>query len=431
MDITIISLLILAFLILLLGSSVWIGISLLLVSTGSLLIFTDTPPTQILADILWNDANDYTMFALAGFIFMGEIMLRSTMSKNLFKGLAPWMALLPGKLFHVNIAGSTLFSAVSGSSAATTATIGKITLQELSARNYNQSLSLGSLAGAGTLGFLIPPSLIMIVYGITANVSIGQLFFAGVFPAILLAFCLSFYIAIRSIINPNLAPEKEKFTWKDRIESLPLFLPIVLLITFVLGSIYTGWATPTESAALGVVGALLFAVISRSMTFKQFQDSILGAIKTTTMIMLIVVSASYLSVVFGHLRIPAELTQVVASLELSGWQLLLILTILYIFMGFFLDGFSIIVMSLPLVLPLIVEVGFSPLWFGIYLVLLIEAAQITPPVGFNLFVISGLSKVDVLRIALYALPSFLIIMLVVIIIYIYPEIVLWLPGFVE
>nr|WP_255679625.1 TRAP transporter large permease subunit [Brevibacillus humidisoli] len=411
-----------------LGSTIWVGLSLFLVGIGSFAFFTDSPPMTILANVLWNNTHSSTMMALPLFIFMGEILFRSKISENLFKGLSPWMSFLPGRLIHVNIIASSLFAAVSGSSAATTATVGKITLPELLKRNYDRSLSLGSLAGAGTLGFLIPPSMIMLVYGIVAEVSIGKLFIAGVIPGILLAAAFSGFTIIRCIVNPDLAPKGESYTWADRIKSLPLLLPVCILIVMVLGSIYAGWATPTEAASVGVVGALFFALLSRSLNKDIFWEAVLGAVKTSSMIMLIVVGASYLSVAVGYLGIPASLTQWIGTLGLSRFQLIMLMSIMYIILGCLLDGFSMIVMSLPLALPLIIAAGFDPLWFGIYLIMMIEVAQITPPVGFNLFVINGLVRDDVLKIAWYALPSFLMILAVVAIVTLYPDIVLWLPN---
>lgn len=294
-------------------------------------------------------------------------------------------------------------------------------------RNYNRSLSIGSLAGAGTLGFLIPPSMMMIVYGITAEVSIGRLFIAGIIPGIILAFGFSAYIVIRSLLSAEDKKSMEHYTWGDRIRALPQLLPIIILILFVLGSIYTGWATPTEAAAVGVLGSFIIALFSRTLTIDVFKKIILGSVKTTTMIMLIVMGASYLSVTVGYLNIPTRLTQFISELGLSGYQLIIILAIMYILLGMLLDGFSLIVMSLPLALPLIVAAGFDPIWFGVFLILMIEIAQITPPVSFNLFVINGIVKEDVLRIAIYVIPSFIIILIVTALITIYPEIVLWLP----
>lgn len=427
MSVGIVSLSLLGLLFLFLGSTVWVGVSLFIVGIISILLFTNNPPLTILSNILWNNTNSATMMALPLFILMGEILVRSKLSENLFKGLAPWMNFLPGRLLHINIVASGLFSAVSGSSAATTATVGKITLPELFKRNYNRSLSIGSLAGAGTLGFLIPPSMMMIVYGIAAEVSIGRLFIAGIAPGIMLAVGFSGYIIVRSLISRNGVQDEETFTWSDRFKALPQLLPVILLIVLVLGSIYTGWATPTEAASVGVLGAFIIALFSRNLNRKVLTEIIIGSVKTSTMIMLIVCGASYLSVTVGYLNIPQKLTLFISELGLTGFQLIIILSIMYIILGMLLDGFSLIVMSLPLALPLIVAAGFDPLWFGIYLILMIEIAQITPPVGFNLFVINGLVKEDVLKIAYYAIPSFIIILLATAIITVYPEIVFWLP----
>ncbi|MCL6448166.1 MAG: TRAP transporter large permease subunit [Armatimonadetes bacterium] len=429
MDIFTISIAILAFLVLFLGSTVWIGISLFIVGILAFTLFTGSPPLTILSNILWNNTSNSTMIALPLFIFMGEIFFRSNISQNMFKGLSPWMEVLPGRLIHVNIIACALFAAVSGSSAATTATVGKITLPELLKRNYNRALCIGSLAGAGTLGFLIPPSLIMLVYGIVADVSIGKLFIGGIIPGIMLASAFSGFVFLRCVLKPDLAPRgNNKHTWNERIKSIPLVLPVIALITMVLGSLYLGWATPTEAATVGVLGSLLFAVFSRSIDKRSFFDAVLSSVRTSCMIMLIVCGASYLSVAVGYLGIPGELTKFVGTLGLSKYSLIAIMTILYIILGCMLDGFSIIVMTLPLALPLIKAVGLDPLWFGIYLVIMIEIAQITPPVGFNLFVINGLIDEDMLNIAKYALPSFLLMLFVVAIITVYPKIVLTLPN---
>ncbi|GKV64005.1 MULTISPECIES: TRAP transporter large permease [unclassified Sporosarcina] len=428
MSLAVVSITLIGLLVLFLGSTIWVGVSLFLVGIGGLMFFTSSPPMTIMNNILWNNTNSSTMLALPLFILMGEILFRSKISENLFKGLTPWISFLPGRLIHVNIAASSLFAAVSGSSAATTATVGKITLPELSKRNYDRSLSLGSLAGAGTLGFLIPPSMMMIVYGIVADVSIGKLFIAGIVPGIILAAGLSGYIIIRCLINPSLAVGDEKYSWAYRFQTLPLILPVIVLIVLVLGSIYSGWATPTEAASVGVAGSLVFALFSRTLTISIFKEVLLATVKTSTMIMLIVAGASYLSVVVGYLNMPAKLTAFISEMGLSSYMLIVILTIMYIILGCLLDGFSMIVMTMPLALPLIVAAGFDPLWFGIYLIFMIEVAQITPPVGFNLFVINGMVEEDILTIAKYALPSFLIILLIVAVVTVFPEIILWLPN---
>ena len=428
MDLFTVSFSLLACLAAFLLGTVWVGISLFLVGAVGFLLFTESPLLTIMANIAWNSTSGSTMLALPLFVLMGEILFRSKISENLFNGLSPWMDHLPGRLVHVNIVACTLFAAVSGSSAATTATVGKITLPQLLKRNYDRSLVLGSLAGAGTLGIMIPPSMMMLVYGILADVSIGKLFIAGVIPGLLLAVGFSGFVALRCLFNPNLAPRGDlRYTWGDRLKTIPQLLPVIFLIVMVLGSIYLGWATPTEAAAVGVLGSLFFAKISQSLDWKVFKEALMGSVKTSCMIMWIVCGASFLSVAVGYLGIPAGLTAYIGTLALSKYMLIAILSVMYIILGCLLDGFSMIVMSLPIALPLIKAAGFDPIWFGIYLVVMIEVAQITPPVGFNLFVINGLVGDSLFTIAKYALPSFIIMMLFTIAITVYPDLVLFLP----
>lgn len=429
MDLLLISVTLLGLLAFFLGSTVWIGLSLFLIGASGFALFTSNDPLAIMANIMWNSTSGSTMIALPLFIFMGEILFRSKISENLFKGVSPWMDRVPGRLIHVNIVASTLFAAVSGSSAATTATVGKITLPELLKRGYDRSLCLGSLAGAGTLGFLIPPSMVMLVYGIVADVSIGKLFIAGVLPGLVLATAFSGFVTLRCMMNPALAPAGDiRYTWKDRLQTIPQLAPVISLIVMVLGSIYMGWATPTEAAAVGVLGAIFFAALSKSLDKDVFQQAVMGAVKTSCMIMLIVSGASFLSVAVGYLGIPANLTAYISTLGLSPYMLIVILSVMYIILGCLLDGFSMIVMSLPIALPLIKVAGFDPLWFGIYLVIMIEVAQITPPVGFNLFVINGLVGDNLLTIARYALPSFFIMLILTALITVYPQLVLAIPN---
>ena len=420
---------ILGLLLLFLGGSVWIGIALFLVGIGGFFVFTDVSFGAILANVVWNNTSSSAMMALPFFIWMGEILFRSRISENLFRGLSPWMDSIPGRLVHVNILACTFFAAVSGSSAATTATVGKITVPELQKRGYDHDLSIGSLAGAGTLGFMIPPSMMMLVYGIIGDVSIGKLFIAGFIPGFMIAFLFSAYILIRCLITPSLAPRGEdRYSWKDRFLALPAIAPVVILVLFVLGSIYMGWSTPTEAGAIGVLGAFFFAALTRSLTWEVFKVSLLGTVKTSCMIMLIVMGASYLSNVIGYLGITRALTDYVTTLGLSPYALIIILSILYLILGCLVDGFSMIVMTAPVVIPLIQAAKFDPIWFGIYLVLMIELAQVTPPVGFNLFVISGLNNDSLVTIAKAAFPFFMLMLLATFLITVFPEIVLYLPN---
>ncbi len=429
MDIITVSLAIAAMLVVFMGGTLWIGIALFLVGLGSFLLFTELPFGTILANTAWNNTSGSAMMALPMFVWMGEILFRSRISQNLFKGLTPWMDRIPGRLLHVNILACTFFAAVSGSSAATTATVGKITVPELDKRGYNRALASGSLAGAGTLGFLIPPSMMMLVYGIIGDVSIGKLFIAGIIPGFLLAALFSGYIALRCLITPSLAPAgSDRHSWRERLRAIPEILPVLILILAVLGSLYTGWATPTEAGTVGVVGALVFALFTRSLGWQVFRESLMGAIKTSAMIMLIIMGASYLSVVVGYLGITRELTLLVTEMGLSPYMLILILCLLYLLLGCLVDGFSMIVMTTPIVLPLVTAAGFDTVWFGIFLVLVIELAQITPPVGFNLFVISSLNQDDIFVIAKQSLPFFAIMLMATALITVFPQIVLFLPN---
>jgi len=411
-----------------LAAGVWVGFALFMVGFVGMVFFSSLPAGNNMASSVWATVEKWEYVALPLFILMGEILYRSGISEKLFKSLVPWLYRLPGGLLLMNIVSCTLFAAVSGSSAATTATVGRITLAEFDKLGYDRSLSMGSLAGAGTLGFLIPPSLIMIVYAIQAEVSIGKMFMAGVLPGLLLAGIYSAYIIYRGIKNPEIAPRtQQNYSWSERFLALKDLAPLILLILMVLGSIYGGFATPTEAAALGVLGAFVFAVINKKMSFRIIFECLAGAVKTTTMIMIIVVGAGFLSRVMGFLGIPAAITQAIGVMNLSPIMLMILLGGVYIILGCLLDGFSIVVMTLPIALPMVVQAGFDPIWFGIYLILMVELSQITPPVGFNLFVIQGLTGEPIMKIARYALPFFFLMLLTTAIITLFPDIALYLP----
>jgi len=427
-SIAIMCLLVFGVLVLTLSSGIWVGFSLFIVGFVGMVFFSSLPAGNNIASSVWATIEKWEYVALPMFILMGEILYRSGISEKLFASLVPWLYRLPGGLLLMNIISCTLFAAVSGSSAATTATVGRITLAELDKLKYDRSLAMGSLAGAGTLGFLIPPSLIMIVYAILAEVSIGKMFVAGILPGLLLAGIYSGYIIYRGIRNPEIAPKsKESYSWKERMVGLKDLVPMAILIIMVLGSIYGGFATPTEAAALGVFGATIFAVINRSMNFKIMLECLMGAVKTNAMIMLIVIGAGFLSRVMGFLGIPAALTTTITQMHLSPYMLMILLGVVYVILGCILDGFSIVVMTLPIALPMVTAAGFDPIWFGIYLILMVELSQITPPVGFNLFVIQGLTDEPIMQIAKYAFPFFLLMVLTTAIVTVFPEIALFLP----
>ncbi len=415
-----------------LGSGVWIFAGLLLVGVSILVFVLGFPLDRvgfIMKGILWRASNSWEIASIPMFIFMGEMIYRSDMSDRIFRGLAVFVEHLPGRLLHTNIAGCTLFAAVSGSSAATTATIGKITTRTLLGRGYHSGLAVGSLAGAGSLGLLIPPSIVMIIYGVLAEVSIARLFAAGLLPGLLVAFLYSSYIGIRGVMSEEIAPSRGKEF--DMHEIGPAFLdlvPIMFLIAVVLGGIYTGVTTPSEAAAVGVVATIVVTLLLRRLTFEIFWNSLMSAIAVSAMVVSIVVSAAFLSTAMGYSHVPRNLALLIASWELTPFALIAVLAIFYLVLGLFLDGISITVMSLPITLPLALQAGWDPIWFGIFLVIMIELAQITPPVGFNLFVIQGLTGWNIGRIAAAAAPFFLLMCLAAVFIVIWPEIALWLPG---
>jgi C4-dicarboxylate transporter, DctM subunit len=428
MDI-LITLALIAFLFILLGFGTWIGIGLLGVAWIAMELFTNRPVGDAMAVTVWGSASSWTLTALPLFIWMGEILFRTKLSEDMFKGLAPWVNWLPGRLLHTNIIGCTIFAAVSGSSAATCATIGKMTLPELEKRGYPQDMTIGSLAGAGTLGLLIPPSIIMIVYGVASDTSITKLFIAGVFPGLLLAGLFMGYVIIWSLLNPEKIPAPDRhFSLKEKLYESRHLIPVVLLIVLVLGSIYVGIATATEAAALGVVGALALSGVQGSMNWKTFKDSLMGATRLYCMIALILAGAAFLTLAMGYIGLPRHLAEWIGSIGLAPFWLLFGLMIFYIVLGCFLDGISMVVLTMGVILPTILKAGIDPIWFGIFIVLVVEMAQITPPVGFNLFVLQGMTKKEITYIAKVALPFFFLMMAAVLLIYFVPGIVTWLPA---
>ena len=411
-----------------LGTGIWVGISMIGVSAIGMLMFTSRPVGDAMATTMWSMGSSWSLTALPLFVWMGEILFRTKLSENLFKGLSPWLSKLPGGLIHVNVLGCAIFAAISGSSAATVATVGKMSIPELRKRNYPENLLLGTLAGSGTLGLLIPPSIILIIYGITVEESIAKLFIAGVIPGIVLAFLFMIYVITWSIKNKKIMPIiSEDFSFLEKVKQSGQLLPVVLLIFSVIGSIYAGIATATEAASLGVLGALLLSYFQKSLTKESFNKSLLGATKTSCMIAFILAGSSFLTLAMAFTGLPNNLAVFIHTLQLSPYMLLLVLTLFYIILGMFLDGISAVVLTMAIIEPMIRQAGFDMIWFGIYLVIVVEMAQITPPVGFNLFVLQGMAKKDMGFIARSAFPLFLLMILAVIIIIAFPELALWLP----
>jgi C4-dicarboxylate transporter DctM subunit len=413
---------------LILGSGVWIGLTLSGVAWIGMELFSSRPAGDAMAVTIWGSSSSWTLTALPLFVWMGEILFRTRLSQDMFKGLAPWMQSLPGRLLHTNVVGCTIFAAVSGSSAATCATIGKMTLPELKSRGYPEHMIVGTLAGASTLGLLIPPSIIMIVYGVSAEVSIAKLFIAGVLPGVLLAVLFSGYISIWSLLNPGKIPAADtQLSFMQKLNASRSLIPVVTLIGAVLGSIYTGIATATEAAAVGVVGSLAISTVQGSMTWATFKDSLMGATRLYCMIALILAGASFLTLSMGYIGLPRHLAEWIASLGLSQAQLIAALAVFFIILGCFLDGISMVVLTMGVIMPTVMKAGIDPIWFGIFVVLVVEMAQITPPVGFNLFVLQGMTGRDLGWIAKVTIPMFLMMCAAITLIYIFPGIVTWLP----
>ncbi|MCC6657144.1 MAG: TRAP transporter large permease subunit [Rhodocyclaceae bacterium] len=412
----------------LLGSGVWIGLALTGVAWIGMELFTSRPVGDSMAVTIWGASSSWTLTALPLFVWMGEILFRTRLSEDMFRGLAPWLERLPGRLLHTNIIGCTIFAAVSGSSAATCATIGKMTLPELKKRGYPEDITIGTLAGAGTLGLLIPPSIIMIVYGVTANVSIAQLFIAGVLPGLLLAGLFMAYTIVWALAHPGAIPPPDaRLTLAQKLYASRHLIPVVTLIAAVLGSIYTGLATATEAAALGVVGALIIAAAQGVLGWANFRDSLLGATRLYCMIALILAGAAFLTLSMGYIGLPRHLAEWIGGLGLTPLTLILALMVFYVILGCFLDGISMVVLTMGVILPTVEKAGIDLIWFGIYLVLVVEMAQITPPVGFNLFVLQGMTKKEITWIGKQALPMFALMVAAVLLIWFFPGIITWLP----
>jgi tripartite ATP-independent transporter DctM subunit len=420
--------LLIASLFLILASGVWIGLTLSGVAWIGMQLFSTRPAGDAMAVTIWGSASSWTLTALPLFVWMGEILFRTRLSQDMFKGLAPWMQKLPGRLLHTNVVGCAIFAAVSGSSAATCATIGKMSLPELAKRGYLDSMAVGSLAGAGTLGLLIPPSIIMIVYGVTADVSISQLFIGGVIPGIVLAGIFSLYIAGWSLTHPDKVPPADApMTFAEKMRESKSLIPVVVLIAAVLGSIYSGVATATEAAGIGVLGALVISLAQGSMSWPTFKESLMGGTRLYCMIALILAGAAFLTLSMGYIGLPRHLAEWIATLGLSKFQLVMALTAFYVVLGCFLDGISMVVLTMGVIMPTVQKAGIDPLWFGIFIVIVVEMAQVTPPVGFNLFVLQGMTKREIGWIARAAFPFFLLMVLMVVLLYVFPQLVSFLP----
>jgi C4-dicarboxylate transporter DctM subunit len=426
------SVFVLLVMVVLLCSSMWIGFALLGTGLLSLEWFRDVPIQRILAQDVWSRLNADELVTLPLFVLMGDILFFSKLSESLFRGIAPWVQRLPGGLLHVNVIGCTIFAAVSGSSAATTATVGRMTLRELLKRGYDKDMAMGSLAGAGTIGLMIPPSIPMIVYGVLADVSILDLFIAGVVPGLIIAVMFIGWIMLQAWWRPSVQPaDPEVYTWAQKVESLKDLLPVSLLILSVIGSMYSGLASVTEAAAVGVAGALAISVAQGLMSWRNLGRALLSTVRTCSMIGLILLGALFLAKVMTMLGIPGETGQWVKSLELSPYMLIFTLLVVYLILGTALDGLSAMVMTLPVVFPLVLASGFDPVWFGIFLIITIELSNVSPPVGFNLFIIQQMTGESQTRVAKSSLPYCTLMLVLIVVMTVWPGLITWLPQLLK
>lgn len=420
MDLLTLALLLLVLLVMLLGAGLWISMSLAAVGWVAMTMVHPSPGL-FLASAFWEATGSWTLAALPMFIWMGEILFRTKLSEELFNGLSPWVRRIPGGLLHVNILACGIFGSVSGSSAATCATVSKIALPELKKRGYDERVAIGSLATSGTLGILIPPSIIMVVYAVAAEVSIIRVFIAGMIPGMMVMGLFSLYIILWAILNPSKQPPREPgMPLSAKLRQSAQLIPCVLLILGVIGSMFVGWATATEAAAFGVLGSLILAALTGSLTWRSFLDSLTGATRLSCMIMFILAGAAFLTKAMALTGIPAALAEGAAALNLGPYGIIAILTVVYILLGTALDGVSMIVLTTSIVIPMVQAAGFDLVWFGIFIVLLVEIAEITPPVGFNLFVMQTMTGKEQTEVAMASLPFFLCLVLTVVLCTLFP-----------
>ncbi len=419
----------LALLLLLLLGGLWIALSLAATAWAGLQFFSNTPPDVNLFQSFWGSSASWTLAALPLFIWMGEILYRTKLSEEMFKGLAPWLGWLPGRLMHVNVLACGIFGTVSGSSAATCATIAKVALPELKARGYDEKVCLGSLCGAGTLGILLPPSIIMVVYAVAAEVSILKVFIAGIIPGVLLMLLFSGYIVCWALANPGKTPaETQHYTFREKLHLSRNLIPCLLLIVFIVWVMVAGWATATEAAAFGVLGSFAIAAASGGLNWASFRDSLMGATRLSCMILFILGGAAFLSSCMAFTGIPKALAEWVAAMNPNPYMLIAALAGIYVILGTALDGVSMIVLTTSIVMPMVEKAGFDLVWFGIFIVLLVEIAEVTPPLGFNLFVLQTMSGRDSTYVARASIPFFFMMLIAIALITVFPAIVTWLPA---
>lgn len=418
----------LALMLLMLGIGFHIGVALFLTAAFGAWWFFGDSMFQAFGTLMWGTLNNFLLVAIPLYVLMGEILVRGKVTERMYVALDDWLRVLPGGLLHTNIAASSIFASISGSSVATAATIGTVAFPAFRGKGYAETWVLGSVASGATLGILIPPSINMIIYGAITNTSIGQLFLAGVVPGLMLAAFFMVMIVIASVLHPAISGSSQPISWAVKRKRLKDLLPPLAIFILVMGGIYGGWATPTEAAGLGVTASLVLVLAQGHFTWRLLSNSMTAAVRVTAMTLLILIAAFYLNFVVGILGIPEQTSKAMSALDVSGWQAILVLVVFYVILGCFIDSLAMMIATIPIVFPVVIALGYDPLWFGVFLVIMCEVALITPPVGMNLYVVQAVrgrgTVTDVVR---GVLPFLVCIFLLLALITAFPEIVTWLP----
>ena len=415
-------------LLVLIGLSIPVGAALGVLGLTLDPMFSELPLTRALGEISWNSNNEFLLVAIPLFILLGEVLLRAGLAEKMYQSMSLWLSWLPGGLMHANIGASTLFSATSGSSVATSATVGTVAIPQIKKHGYKESLFLGSLAAGGTLGILIPPSINLVLYGVLTNSSVPKLYLAGIIPGFMLAGLFILTIIIACVLKPEWGGKKIYASWGERFRSLVNLLPPLGIFFLVVGSIYAGLATPTEAAALGVFGALVLAAFYRRLSLNMLREAIEGTMKSTAMIMLIVIAAAFLNFVMSATGLTNAITDFIGGLGLSAGWMLLVLVIFYLVLGCFMETLSMMITTIPIVAPVMIGLGYDPVWLGIMIIILVEAALITPPVGMNLFVVQSLRKSGSMNdVIVGSLPFVAAMFVMLLLLALFPAIAMWMP----
>lgn len=410
----------------LLALSIPVGAALFILGFGLDAFFSPLPLMRGLGQMVYSSSDSFLLIAIPLFVLLGEILVRAGIAERTYTTLDTWFSWLPGGLVHANIGTATMFSATSGSSVATAATVATVAMPQAEKQGYDPKLFAGAIAAGGTLGIMLPPSINLIVYGFLTQTSVPQLFMAGILPGLLMALGFMLVTAIICKIKPELGGPSRSFTWRERLAGLPHLIPVFLVFAVIIGSIYRGWATPTEAAAIGVAMALVIAAFHGAVTLPNIRAALLGTIRTTSMVMFVIVGAYFLNYALGATGLGRQLTTFLNDLGLGPYGMLLVIILMYIVLGFFIETLALMIATIPIVVPIIADLGFDKVWFGILLIVLVEMALITPPVGLNLYVVQGARKSGRLsEVMIGVIPFVFVMLLMVVLLVAFPSIALF------